>query len=246
MIQRGVTPAPNLSFTAGNGDISVVGEIGSNSALGDIEIISAKDVTTNGITADNFTQLSGTGTSTFNGTTNLTGNFDFTGTNLTVNAPMNIDGSAEITNSGLFTTSSNGDILAKDGFVQNGTGNNSLAGNITTDGNSISFAGAVTLTDNITISTGTGPGDVTFAKAVDSDGSTPANGLTISALDGTVKFDEAIGGTSAIGNFSVTSNQFLFDDLTSANDVDINVQGDFESGNITAGGDMSISTYKNK
>ncbi len=240
--KAGVTPAPNLSFTAGNGDISVSGAIGSNSALGDIEIVSAKDVTTNGITADNFTQLSGTGTSTFNGTTDLTGNFDFTGTNLTVNAPMNIDGSAEITNSGLFTTSSNGDILAKDGFVQNGTGDNSLAGDITTDGNNISFAGNVTLTDDITISTGTGPGDVTFAKEVNSDGSTPANGLTINALDGVVKFDEAIGGTSPLGNFSVTSNEFLFNDLTSTSNVDINVQGDFESGNITAGGDMSIST----
>jgi hypothetical protein len=240
--KAGVTPAPNLSFTAGNGDISVAGAIGSNSALGDITILSAKDVTTNGITADDFTQLAGSGTSTFNGTTNLTGNFDFTGTNLTVNAPMNIDGNAQITNSGLFTTSSNGDILAKDGFIQNGTGNNSLAGNITTDGNSISFAGNVTLTDNITISTGTGPGDVTFAKAVNSDGTTPANGLTINALSGIVRFDEAIGGTSALGNFNVTSNEFLFNDLTSTSNVDINVQGNFESGSITAGGDMSIST----
>ena len=50
----------------------------------------------------------------------LTGNFDYNGTNLTVNNILTATGTAAVTNSGVFTTATTGDITANGGFTQDG------------------------------------------------------------------------------------------------------------------------------
>jgi hypothetical protein len=199
-IPAGITGSgQDLTLNAGSdGDISVTAAIGSGgSALGAITITGADQASFSGaIDAASFTQsaAAATGLTTFDGALNLSGAFDFTGNALTLNDSLNSGSTVEITNAGLLTTAAAADITATAGFTQNGAGSSSIAGDITTTDNNISFLRAVTLTDGVVFSTGSGAGDITFSSTLDA---TNAGSETLALTSGTgdITFSDVVGGT---------------------------------------------------
>ena len=143
-----------LSLTTGSGDITFGNTVGEKNPLGSLTITSAEDVSfTGNISAASFTQIAGTGTTTFEGIQNYSGDFLFTGENLTVNNAFNAGGYARITNQGLFTKNSTGVVTVTGTFIQDGDGLNSLGANITTTDNNINFSTGITLLEDVQLST---------------------------------------------------------------------------------------------
>jgi hypothetical protein len=134
------------------------------SAAGDIAIPSAADVnftSTAVVSAANFTQSVGTGTTTFDGTQNYTGGFSFTGTNLTVNNTLQTDtdtsgdGAIAVTVSGIFTVGTSGNIQP------GGAGGTLTVTGITTNNGAITAGpvptgDAITFNGNYTVDTSIG------------------------------------------------------------------------------------------
>ncbi|WP_262965172.1 filamentous hemagglutinin N-terminal domain-containing protein, partial [Methylobacter psychrophilus] len=196
--------ARGLTLTAGTGDISFAAAVGNNSALGALNIVSAKDVTVNStVNAASLTQQAGTGSTTLSGPVTLSGNMIFTGNNLAVNAGVGAGGYVQVGNAGLFSTAAAGDITATGGFTQNGIGANQLAGNINTTNTNINFATAVALTGDVLMGTDTGIGNIVFANTVDSDST--ARDLTLSSGTGNVTFSDIVGGLHALDVLTVNS-----------------------------------------
>jgi hypothetical protein len=139
---------------------------------------------------------------TVGATTGITsgGNVTLTANALTFNEVVNTTGSLTVTNAGLFTTAAAGDITANGGFTQNGAGANSLAGDVTTDGENISFATAVTLAGNVAMSTDTGGGNIAFSSTLDG-----THALTLTAGAGNVTFTGLVGDTSRLGAVQINS-----------------------------------------
>ena len=197
--------ARDLIIYAGAGDVTLSGALGNINPLGAVTIGSAKDVVVDStVHAAALTQQAGSGTTTLNDVVTLSGNLDFTGTNLTVNAAVNAGGTIEISNAGLFSTVSNGDISAVGGFTQNGAGSNEIAGDINTTNTNISFATPVLLTGDVAMSTDTGAGNIVFADTLDSDATT-ARDLTLSSGTGNVTFTGVVGGAQVLDVLTVNS-----------------------------------------
>ena len=139
------------------------GAVGATTQLGDVTVTNAANVTASStFAANSFTQVAGTGTTTFLDAITLTGNFDFTGNNLNLDSvnPSSIGGFMEVTNAGNFITEANTDVTVNGAFTQNGVGANSLGGDITSTTAGISFATAVTLTNEVLMNTAGGGGDM--------------------------------------------------------------------------------------
>jgi hypothetical protein len=64
-----VDGAQTLQITAGTGNVVFTGLVGDTTPLGAMTIVSAANVTTNGVEAASFVQTDGTGTTTLNGAT---------------------------------------------------------------------------------------------------------------------------------------------------------------------------------
>jgi filamentous hemagglutinin family protein len=147
----------NLTLTAGSGNITLDDAVGSITRLGNLTIASANDVTTKGITAASLTQIAGTGTTSFNGalSTNTPTGIDLKGNNFALN------GTVRTTNGGPVTITNNGNLtlgadLNLDGaFNQDGLGAVSLAGNITTPNENVSFSGPLSLNGDVAFNVGT-------------------------------------------------------------------------------------------
>jgi len=147
----------DLTLTAGSGNITLDDAVGSITRLGNLTIASANDVTTKGITAASLTQTAGTGTTIFNGalSTNTAGGIDLKGNNFALN------GTVRTTNGGAVTITNNGNLtlgadLNLDGaFNQDGLGAVSLAGNITTPNENVSFSGPLSLNGDVAFNVGT-------------------------------------------------------------------------------------------
>jgi len=204
--------ARDLSLTAGTGNIGFGGTLGGVSALNNVLLVSAKDVTVGGVNAAGLTQVAGTGTTTLGGAVTLGGNLAFTGTQLAVNAAVDAAGKATISNTGLFSTSAAGDIAAAGGFIQNGAGASLLAGDIATTGTGISFASPVALKDNVVLRSN--GGNIAFANALDSDGATQRN-LVLDAGAGDIALAGKIGASAALGGLTVAAAH----DVNAANTV---------------------------
>jgi hypothetical protein len=196
--------ARNLTLVAGIGAITVNGAVGTDTTrLGTLNISSAGTVTfSSEVNATSFDQDAGTGTTTFSGAQDYSGDFSFTGTDLTINGAMTIAGTTTVTNTGVFTAS--GVITSVGEFKQISTattGRNSLGANITTTNSLISFASPVTLTANVEI-TSTG-GAITFSGTVNGN-----QNLVIANGSGAVQFNGNVGpiGTTTGAALSITGD----------------------------------------
>jgi len=205
--------ARDLSLTAGTGNISFGATLGGVSALNNVLLVSANDITLAGVNAAGLTQVAGTGTTTLGGAVNLGGNLAFTGKALAVNAAVTTAGKATISNTGLFSTSAAGDIAAAGGFTQNGAGASLLAGDISTTGTGIGFAGAVALGGNVVLDSN--GGNIAFAGTLDSDAGTRRN-ITLDAGAGNVTLTGKVGATAALGALTVAAAR----DVTVSNTAD--------------------------
>ena len=177
----------SLALSAGSGDITFTGAVGSTS-LENLTINNARDVTATGsINALSITQTAGTGTSTFNET--LTANsINLAGNNFNLNGAINttVDG-VTIANTGQLTLGSAADMNLAGAFLQNGLGAVSTAGDITTTNANITFNGPVTQTGDVALTAGTG------TIAFDSSWTAADNPLSLTADE--MNF---LGGASSV------------------------------------------------
>ena len=190
----------------------------------------------------------------FDGTVELVGNLDITAGAVSFDQAVTTTGggTVEITNSGLLTIAAAADFNVDGTWTQNGAGAVNLAGDITTTGDAVSFATAVTLTDNVAIDTtgggNAGGANVTFASTLDSslnDGRT----LAITAgTAGIVTFAGAVGGTAAgseLGALTINSGaQANFDntvELVGNLDVTAGAVSFDQAVTTTGGGTVEIT-----
>ena len=110
------------------------------------------------------------------------------------------DGTVTITNSGLLDIASGADMSLYGAFTQNGTGVVETAGDIVTNNSNISFATAITVTDDesIVFDTGAAAGNLTFSSTINSEGDNTEI-LTLDAGTGTLTLNGAVGGTEPFG-----------------------------------------------
>jgi hypothetical protein len=195
--------AQALTLTAGNGNIILSGNAGSTTRLGAVTINSAGAVSTQGIQAASLSQISGSGTTTFNGVlnTNAIAGINLNGTSFTFNANATTTAAGPITiqNAGTFTLSSGVALTAGGAFSELGTGTNSLAGQITSGG-SLSFARPLSISGNVILSTAAANQDITLSNTVDGGGN-----LTLAAGTGDIFLNAAMGGSTRLGNFTISS-----------------------------------------
>ncbi|MFN5799278.1 MAG: beta strand repeat-containing protein, partial [Planctomyces sp.] len=193
----------DLTLTAGGEDVSFLGFVGASAKLADISIVSANDVTVASILrATTFTQTAGTGTTLFSAATTLDGELEYTGNNLTVNAVFTSGAAITVNNTGTFSTGTSGDIFVVGNFAQTGIGESSLGGDIatgdgTTSASSISFATAITLIADVTLSTNSvaNNGDITVSSSVTG----LLSKLSLAAGTGNIQFDSVVDSVSLAG-----------------------------------------------
>ncbi len=142
--------------------------------------------------------------------TNVDGAVSLTGTTIQVDQTVTTTngGSVTIDNSGLLTLSNSASFNLDGVFNQTGTGSVSTGADITTTGDAVMFAKAVSLSESITINTtndsATGA-SVAFSMSL--DGTTAGTeDLTINAGSaGNVLFDGAVGQTNQLREITVTN-----------------------------------------
>ncbi|WP_437205089.1 beta strand repeat-containing protein [Planctomicrobium sp. SH664] len=199
--------AENLTLQAGAaGNVLFSGAVGQVRSLGAVTIQNAHNVTAQqAFTASTLTQQAGTGTTTFQSTlsTSGAGGIQLTGNAFTFQGAVttNNGGAVTLANSGLLTIAAAADFLLDGAFAQTGTGNVSLAGDITTTGDPISFNAATTLTGSVALTTN--GGNVTFHSTL--NGTTAgAENLTLQAgAAGNVLFSGAVGQVRSLGAVTI-------------------------------------------
>ena len=200
-----VNGAHNLALAASTAadTIYVTGPVGNIIQLGSIEVHSdnpaAAAVTFTGdITANSYSQT-GTGSVAFHGTQNYAGNFDFTGTLLTINNNLTTTNNGTVTINSSLTLANT--ISASGSFTLTGTGRTVRIGDgaiITTNSTpanaAITFESPLTLTGNVTLNSGAGNGDITLHEGVNNYA---AGNFTIENGAGTVTlhYAAAINGS---------------------------------------------------
>ena len=194
----------DLTLAAGGGDIALQGTVGGSSRLDALRIDNARDVVANAITATTLHQVAGSGTTTLNGAlnTNTGAGVNLTGNAFALNAGVSTGngGGVRIANGGNLTIAGAADLDLDGAFAQTGAGVVSLAGDVTTTGDAISFAGPVTLTGNVALDTGSGGGNITFAGTLDG-----GQNLALTAGNGDIDFQAAAGGNSRLAALTVDS-----------------------------------------
>ncbi|MDD4907515.1 MAG: hypothetical protein PHJ00_00475 [Candidatus Omnitrophica bacterium] len=196
----------DLDLTAGTGSITLGNIVGGVDRLAALTIHSAGNVVAAAINAASITQVAGTGTTTFNGAlnTNTSSGINLTGNAFTFNQPVTTTagGPVTITNASTLTIAAAADMILEGAFTQNGVGAVSIAGDITTTNNAISFAKAVTLTGPVVLNTVSAPGtgaDITFGSTL-----TGAQNLTLTAGAADILFTGAVGATQ-LGDVLINS-----------------------------------------
>ena len=197
--------AQDLTLVAGAGNITFTGAVGGvtpafATRLGDVTVTSADTVlASDTFAAASFTQIAGSGTTTFDELFDFTNQFDFTGNNLTVNGEgdNNVGEYMDINNDGTFTTNVDANLVVGEQFDQFGDGSNSIGGDITT-GRFIYFETDVELTNGVTM---TSAEDITFESTIDS-AVLSTQFLTVVAADNAI-FNGNIGSVTALGTLTV-------------------------------------------
>ena len=179
--------------------------------------------------------LTASGNATLSDLINLTGaagSFAFTGNNLTLNGvgDNNFRATMTVTNAGLFTTYNGG--VAPDGanlvvgtdFTQNGAGLNSIGGNITSTADGISFATGVTLTNNVTMTSGLLTGDdITFTTTIRSDAPLTPRDITFTAGLGDIALTDGTSTITPLGAILINSarNVLVGDAITATSFIQL-------------------------
>jgi filamentous hemagglutinin family protein len=246
----------SLVFHAGLGDISLGGNVGGLVRLNAFTIANAHNVTGGAVAARSILQITGLGATP---TTTFTGLLDssIAGVSLTTNT-VNLSGGVTtangagvvIDNSGLLTIS--GAAWTLDGtFTQSGGGGTHLGANITTTGDTISFADAVTMTGASVLTTA--GGDVDFLSTLEG-----GSALTVAAGTGLANFTGNVGAPTPLGVLTVSSSGGITfsgtlaaqsAQLTSTGAVvltgDVTTPGGFSSTGTTFANAGSITTTNN-
>ncbi|MHC4874970.1 MAG: beta-propeller fold lactonase family protein [Planctomycetota bacterium] len=198
-----------IDSSANDGDVDVFGNVLGDFLLnvaasgGTVDFLSTVGATTplSGLT------VTSAGTLNFDNTVAVDDEgIDITAGAVTIDNTVTTtnNGTVEITNSGQLTIAALGDINADGAVTQNGSGAVSTAGDVTTTNDAISFATAVTLTGSLALNSGAGAGTITFSSTL--NGTTGfAEDLTITAGDGNVDFDGAVGATMDLGDILINS-----------------------------------------
>lgn len=198
----------SIAFDAGSGTLTLQEAVGGITAVNAFQITDAGTVSTRAITAGSISQLSGSVSSTFNGAlvASDTGGISLIGTDLTFTGSLSSAGPVSLTNAGAMTLPIGQTITSTGAFTQSGGGSVLLGSSITTTNNDISFADVITLTTGISLSSGSGAGDITFGNTVDG-----AQSLTLNAGTGDITALGDIGGITRLGAVTFTEMH----DLTS-------------------------------
>lgn len=203
-----VNGAHNLTLTAASGGILFLSAVGGGVRLGAVSVVSAHDVTAIDITATSLNQSAGTGTTTLNGSINTNGAAGVTmsGTDLAVNADITTTGAGVVTfnESSIITLIGAGDINSDGAVSMTATGGIYTAGDVATSNDNVTFVSAVTLTNSISVNTGTGAGNIAFNSIVEGTTSDTED-LTLTAGTGNVTFSSAVGAGTRLGDISVVS-----------------------------------------
>ncbi len=146
-----VNGSNNLTLAAGTGTINLDSAIGGIARIGILTLNSAGNLNAAPITASAITQVSGTGTTTFNGAldTNSSSGISLVGTGFAINNTVHTTtgstgANLTVTNSGPFSLGSGANLTLAGQLIQNGAGASSIQGSIDTGG-SVSFQSAVTV-----------------------------------------------------------------------------------------------------
>ncbi|MBX3366323.1 MAG: filamentous hemagglutinin N-terminal domain-containing protein [Phycisphaeraceae bacterium] len=207
----------SLTVNAGTGgDATFTGAVGTT-RLGTLTVTNARDfIASSTVSANTIRQVAGQRLTRFDGTVSTTaaGGVELDGAAFTFNDDVTTSGTGifSITNSGLLTIAEGAPIVAGGVFTQDGAGAVSLGANITTTGDAVSFAGAVTLADTVsdlvTIDTTSGGNpagaNVSFASTLTGTGA-GAQSLTVNAgTGGDATFTGAVGATR-LGTLTITN-----------------------------------------
>lgn len=192
----------NITFNPGT-NITVAGDAGGVTRIGVLTVSSAQNVDFKDVSANSILQSAGTGTTTINGdlNTNAVLGISLTDTNLsligeiitTSSGPLTLNHTGTLSINSSATTSVHGSIS------ETGTGGVSLAGTMASNAG-ISFDNAITLTNNTTISTVSGGGNIVLSDTIDG-----AQNLILAAGAGNITLSGAIGATTRVANFTIQS-----------------------------------------
>lgn len=224
----------NFTLAAGGGNILISGAVGGTTRLGTLTFSSANNVTASSITAASVVQSAGTGTTTFTSlNTNSLGGINLTLNNLSENGAIitTNGGSYTVANSGAVTLVSSISTSISGSFQQTGgVGAVNLSGTLTTINQPITFTSPITLTNDTSLSSGAGVGDITLPSV------TGAHALTLTAGTGSIT-------ASTIGATALTSVTFTSaSNITAAAITAGSITQSAGSGTSTFNGALSTST----
>lgn len=99
--------------------------------------------------------------------------------------------------------------------VQSPLGTLNLGGNLATENQNLTLNGAIALTGDLTLSTGTGAGDLTVLGTVDG-----GRNLTLTAGTGNINLNGNLGGTTPLTSLTLNTTELvaLGDNITTTND----------------------------
>ncbi|MFN5587814.1 MAG: beta strand repeat-containing protein, partial [Planctomyces sp.] len=198
----------NLTLTAGTGNIDFAAPTGQFSPVAQLRITSVANATFNAaVSAGNFLQDAGTGTTTLLGilSTSQSPGVSITGNKLSLTAGITTSGGGPVTVvlSGTAPNGTaiidNGAGISSDGAVSlTAPGGLTTGGDITTTNDDITITAAVTLSGSISINSGSTTGDITFSSTI--DGTTGnSQSLTLnSGAAGTINVPGAIGKSTSL------------------------------------------------
>jgi mucin-19 len=238
---NGVLNGGSLEIT---GDAVFNALVGNTAALGSLSVSGTSALNGDGT---NPMVVTTTGSQTYTGAVTLADSTTLTG------AAINLDGGASSSGAGLFTVANSGALriaagtsLSLDGgFLQSGAGAVNLGGDITSSNDEITFTGAVTLIDAVTLGTNTttaGGKGITFKSTLDSDASSRT--LSLSTGLGDVLFTGAVGGSANGRLGAVTIGQVnaldIRDGLKAASFDQASATA--ATGAVTISGDLNANT----
>ncbi|MGE3109845.1 MAG: filamentous hemagglutinin N-terminal domain-containing protein [Phycisphaerales bacterium] len=218
----GSAVAPNVNLNAGNGSLDIFTNIGairldgpdmsmvrfmnSGGSMSFAPIVATNDanlqLTSTGVASIRTIDLNNGSFTADAGLSNIGSNLaSIEAMNITINrdvtTQMNAGFSVIVNNAGAFTTDPAAVFNLDGAFTQSQeamtTATVNLGGSITTSNDNISFASPLRLRGTgVTLNTGAGSGDISFADSVDSDMAGPVD-LTLTAGTGNVSFAADVG-----------------------------------------------------